>query len=255
MNRALGRGQPWSATLTSASWPPCRFDISSKGKLGYLPTYRKLVILGLLAVMSRTSAIALGAMLAATALCARADIYSFVDSKGITHYTNVPTDPRYSFLIATPDARTESGDSYNPALLARASQYDLIIEKAAAYYSVEPNLLRAVIVVESGFNPRAVSKKGAVGLMQLMPATARQYGAENAYDPKQNVHAGARYLRSLLDRYGADLKLVLAAYNAGEVAVDRNGGRIPPYKETLAYVPRVLKIYQSLTKLRAGEQA
>ncbi|GAC1329091.1 MAG: lytic transglycosylase domain-containing protein [Steroidobacteraceae bacterium] len=205
--------------------------------------------------MSRISAIVLGVTFAAAALTARADIYSFVDSNGISHYTNVPTDPRYSFLIGTPGAKTESGDAYNPALLARASQYDLIIEKAAAHYSLEPNLLRAVIVVESGFNARAVSKKGAVGLMQLMPATARQYGAENAYDPKQNVHAGARYLRSLLDRYGADLKLVLAAYNAGEDAVDRNGGRIPPYKETQAYVPRVLKIYQSLAKPRAAEQA
>jgi soluble lytic murein transglycosylase-like protein len=206
--------------------------------------------------MTRSSTIVLGVMLAATALSARADIYSFVDSNGITHYTNVPSDPRYSFLMATPGARTESGDAYNPRLLARASQYDLIIEKAAAHYSVEPSLLRAVIVVESGFNERAVSKKGAIGLMQLMPATARQYGAENAYDPKQNVHAGARYLRSLLDRYGADLKLVLAAYNAGEDAVNRNGGRIPPYKETQAYVPRVLKIYQSLlAKLRTAEQA
>jgi soluble lytic murein transglycosylase-like protein len=224
-------------------------------QIGYPPTYRQLVIPGLLAVMSRSSAIVFGAMLAATALCAQADIYSYVDAKGIAHYTNVPNDPRYAFLIATPGARTESGDAYSPALLARAAQYDLIIEKAAAHYSVEPNLLRAVIVVESGFNPRAVSKKGAMGLMQLMPATARQYGAENAYDPKQNVHAGARYLRSLLDRYGADLKLVLAAYNAGEDAVDRNGGRIPPYKETLAYVPRVLKIYQNLAKHRSAEEA
>jgi soluble lytic murein transglycosylase-like protein len=199
--------------------------------------------------MSRTSTLVFGVLLAATALSARADIYSFVDSKGIAHYTNVPSDPRYSFLMATPGSKTESGQAYDPSLLAKASQYDLIIEKAAANYSVESNLLRAVIVVESGFNARAVSKKGAVGLMQLMPATARQYGAENAYDPMQNVHAGARYLRSLLDRYGADLKLVLAAYNAGEDAVDRNGGHIPPYKETQAYVPRVLKIYQSLARL------
>lgn len=199
--------------------------------------------------MSRTSTLVFAVLLAAAALPARSDIYSFVDSKGIAHYTNVPNDPRYAFLMATPGSKTESGQPYNPSLLAKASQYDLIIEKAAANYSVEPNLLRAVIVVESGFNARAVSKKGAVGLMQLMPATARQYGAENAYDPMQNVHAGARYLRSLLDRYGADLKLVLAAYNAGEDAVDRNGGRIPPYKETQAYVPRVLKIYQSLAKL------
>ena len=183
--------------------------------------------------LSKIPAIGLAALLAAAAtLPARADIYSFVDSAGVTHYSNVPTDPRYSFLIATPGERTESGEAYSPKLLAAASQYDLIIEKAAANYSIAPELLRAVIVVESGFNARALSKKGAVGLMQLMPGTARLYGAANAYDPQQNVNAGARYLRSLLNRYGADLKLALAAYNAGEDAVARNGGRIPPYKET-----------------------
>jgi len=205
--------------------------------------------------LSEIPAISVIVLLAAATLPARADIYSFVDSAGVTHYSNVPTDPRYSFLFATPGARTESGDAYSPKLLAKASQYDLIIEKAAANYSIEPNLLRAVIVVESGFNARALSKKGAIGLMQLMPATARLYGAANAYDPQQNVRAGARYLRSLLDRYRADLKLVLAAYNAGEDAVERNGGRIPPYKETQAYVPRVLKVYQRLSKLSHPEPA
>jgi soluble lytic murein transglycosylase-like protein len=106
--------------------------------------------------------------------------------------------------------------------------------------------LRAVIVVESGFNSRAVSKRGAVGLMQLMPATARRYGVRNPYDPGENIHAGARYLRDLKQRYGGDLTLVLAAYNAGEKAVEKHGRRIPPFAETRRYVPRVLGVYRTL---------
>ncbi len=179
-------------------------------------------------------------ILTLVACVASADIYSFVDSAGITHFTNVPSDPRYTFLLATPKELTRSGEPYTAAMLARSAQYDPIIEKAAASAAVAPDLLRAVIVVESGFNARAVSRKGAVGLMQLMPETARRYGASDRYDPRQNVHAGARYLRSLMDRYDQDLELALAAYNAGENAVDRYGGQIPPYRETQAYVPRVL---------------
>jgi soluble lytic murein transglycosylase-like protein len=143
---------------------------------------------------------------------------------------------------------TESGQYYDMSLMARATQYDSIIEKAALSASLEPNLLRAVIVVESGFNSRAVSKRGAVGLMQLMPATATRFGVSNPYDPRQNVHGGARYLKFLIDRFNQDIRLALAAYNAGEEAVDRNGGRIPPFTETMAYVPRVLKIYRMLAE-------
>jgi soluble lytic murein transglycosylase-like protein len=146
---------------------------------------------------------------------------------------------------------TQSGDHYNPAVLARATQYDSIIEKAAVSAAVEPNLLRAVIVVESGFNSRAVSKKGAVGLMQLMPATASRFGVSNRYDPIQNIRGGAAYLKFLMDRFGHDVRLALAAYNAGEEAVDRNGGQIPPFSETMAYVPRVLKIYRMLAEPRS----
>jgi len=157
----------------------------------------------------------------------------------------VPADPRYQFLLATPQEKTQSGEPYNSVLLAKAVQFDPIIEKAAVAASVEADLLRAVIVVESGFNARAKSRRGAVGLMQLMPETARRFGATNRYDPKQNVHAGARYLKSLIDRYGKDIKLALAAYNAGEDAVDRCGRCIPAYKETQAYVPKVLRVYQN----------
>lgn len=185
-------------------------------------------------------------LLAASAAAAHSQIYTYVDADGLRHYTDVPDNNRYRLLVLSPRDRTASGDRYDAMLLARAGQYDSIIEKAAIAASVEPNLLRAVIVVESGFNSRAVSKRGAVGLMQLMPATATRFGVSNPYDPLQNVHAGARYLKFLIDRFGQDVRLALAAYNAGEDAVDRNGGQIPPFSETMAYVPRVLKIYQML---------
>ena len=179
---------------------------------------------------------------------ARSKIYTYVDADGIKHYTDVPDNNRYKLLVLSPRDMTQSGQYYDQSLMARATQYDSIIEKAALSAAVEPNLLRAVIVVESGFNSRAVSKRGAVGLMQLMPATAIRFGVSNPYDPKQNVHAGARYLKFLIDRFGQDVGLALAAYNAGEEAVDRNGGRIPPFAETMAYVPRVMKIYRMLAE-------
>jgi soluble lytic murein transglycosylase-like protein len=185
-------------------------------------------------------------LLAASAAAAHSQIYTYVDADGLRHYTDIPDNNRYRLLILSPRDRTASGDRYDAMLLAKAGRYDSIIENAATAASVEPNLLRAVIVVESGFNSRAVSKRGAMGLMQLMPATATRFGVSNPYDPLQNVHAGARYLKFLIDRFGQDVSLALAAYNAGEDAVDRNGGQIPPFSETMAYVPRVLKIYQML---------
>ncbi len=186
------------------------------------------------------------ALLMGCAAAAHPQIYSYVDADGMRHYTDVPDNSRYRLLVLSPHDRTESGDRYDSMLLAKAGRYDSIIETAALSASVEPNLLRAVIVVESGFNSRAVSKRGAVGLMQLMPATASRFGVSNPYDPRQNIHAGAKYLKFLIDRFGQDVRLALAAYNAGEEAVDRNGGQIPPFTETMAYVPRVLRIYRML---------
>jgi soluble lytic murein transglycosylase-like protein len=187
-------------------------------------------------------------LLAASSVAANAKIYTYLDAQGLRHYTDVPDNKRYRLLVLSPQDRTASGDRYDWQLLAKASQYDSIIEHAAVSAAVEPNLLRAVIVVESGFNSHAVSKRGAVGLMQLMPATASRFGVSNPYDARQNVHGGARYLKFLIDRFGHDIRLALAAYNAGEDAVNRNGGQIPPFSETMAYVPRVLKIYKMLSE-------
>ena len=194
------------------------------------------------------SAFFIAALLMASAAAARSQIYTYVDADGVRHYTDVPDNNRYRLLVLSPQDRTASGDRYDAMLLAKAGRYDSIIETAAISASIEPNLLRAVIVVESGFNSRAVSKRGAVGLMQLMPATASRFGVSNPYDPRENVHAGAQYLKFLIDRFGQDVRLALAAYNAGEEAVNRNGGQIPPFTETMAYVPRVLKIYRKLSE-------
>lgn len=192
-------------------------------------------------------------MLSVQAHIARADIYSFVDEAGITHFSNVPTDGRYRLVLAAPpEPASAPASSGNAQWLTRSRAFDPFIESAAREAQVQPQLVRAIIVVESAFNPKAVSRKGAVGLMQLLPKTARRYGASNAFDPKQNINAGTRYLRDLIARYGNNLELVLAAYNAGEDAVERYGKRIPPYAETRQYVPAVLSIYRALTGAHAA---
>ena len=194
--------------------------------------------------------VALGA---GPSLC-QADIYAYTDGAGTTHFTDHPNDPRYKLVLRTPvtstlgEAGAQSADAKRAsAWLARSVQYDAAITRAASDAKVRPELVRAVIVVESGFNPRAISRRGAIGLMQLLPSTARRYGAFNAFDPEQNIHAGAHYLADLITRYGVEkLELVLAAYNAGEDAVEKYGRRIPPYKETQTYVPNVLRMYHAL---------
>src|SRR3984885_8030770 len=196
-------------------------------------------------------AVLIAILLTASTAAANPKIYTYLDAQGQRHYTDVPDNNRYRLLVLSPRDRTASGDRYDFQLLAKAAQYDAIIEHAAVSSALEPNLLRAVIVVESGFNSRAVSKRGAVGLMQLMPATASRFGVANRYDPIQNIRGGAASLKFLMDRFGHDMRLALAAYNAGEEAVDRNGGQIPPFSETMAYVPRVMKIYRMLGEPRS----
>lgn len=178
---------------------------------------------------------------------AHADIYAYTSPDGIAHYSNVPTDPRYVLLmIEPPTARPQprSAGSASADRLGRAAAYTDMIDVAARQVELQPALLRAVIAVESAFNPQAVSAKGAKGLMQLRPATALFYGVRHPFDPVENLRGGSRYLRDLLNRYGNNVELALAAYNAGEDAVDRHGRAIPPFAETRAYVPAVLGLYR-----------
>lgn len=127
--------------------------------------------------------------------------------------------------------------------LVTSADMDRVIEESARKHGVDANLVRAVVKVESNFNPRAVSRAGAMGLMQLMPQTARSLNVTNPFDPEQNVDAGVRHLKGLLQNYNGDVQLSLAAYNAGQGAVARNGNRIPPYAETKDYVRRITGLY------------
>ncbi len=135
--------------------------------------------------------------------------------------------------------------------MQRASDYDELIESSAREHAVDPRLVKSVMLVESGFNPAAISRKGARGLMQLMPATAAEHGVTDIHDPKQNIAGGTRYLSRLLAYYGGDLVKTLAAYNAGEGAVDKYGG-VPPYDETQLYVRKTLAAYHGKSTLGGG---
>lgn len=180
-------------------------------------------------------------------------IYSFTDDHGVVHFTNVPTDERYVPFIgssANPGkSRTASNNGHLIASLK--TQYAPVIKEVARAHALEDALLHAVITVESAYNPRAVSKKGAAGLMQLMPETAQRYGVTDRFDPVQNLHGGARYLTELLRMFNGNLSLTLAAYNAGENNVVKYGNRIPPFQETRAYVPKVLDLYR---RYHSGER-
>jgi soluble lytic murein transglycosylase-like protein len=165
---------------------------------------------------------------------ALAEIYYRIDENGVARFTNAPTTPDYRLL--------------QPGVLPSASRLtaasiDGLIEAFAAEHSIDSALIRAVIRAESNFNHRAVSRKGAQGLMQLMPATIGRLSVGDAFDPHENIGAGVRYLRQLLDQFQGDLTLALAAYNAGENAVLRYRG-VPPYQETRDYVKKVLSQYR-----------
>jgi len=179
---------------------------------------------------------------------ALADIYAYTADDGSVSLSNVPTDERYSVLIAAPQPAVAAAPAAAMPKarsgLARKAGYDQVVDEVSRTYGLESALLHAVISVESRYNAKAVSRKGAAGLMQLMPQTAKRYGVADAFDPVQNLNGGARYLRDLLRLFNNNTSLALAAYNAGEQAVMKHGNRIPPYRETLNYVPKVLDFYQ-----------
>lgn len=197
-------------------------------------------------------------LLALLAPACRADIYAYIDKDGRGHYSDVRLDSRYQLYMKTkpaapaaPVASDATNAAQTSAALARPiplkarRRYAEMIAKVAREQKLEPALIHAVVTVESGYNANARSPKGATGLMQVMPATGKRYGITNLRNPLENLRAGARYLRDLIELFGDNLQLAIAAYNAGEGSVIRSGNAIPNYPETRAYVPRVLRYYET----------
>lgn len=198
--------------------------------------------------------------LASFCATASADIYQFVDDKGVVHFTNVsatskgkqPLKVHRESHAATVAEAAPAHAAVRPAKQPAAADhagdipaaYVEYIDKACAKYSVDPALVHAVVKVESDFNPFAVSRKGAMGLMQLMPQTASDLNVRNSFSPWENIEGGVKYLRSLLDKYEGNIQLALAAYNAGETSV-KKWGTVPPFKETRDYVKKIMKLYNN----------
>ncbi len=189
-----------------------------------------------------------------SSLLATEPIYTFTDSDGSLSFTDTPSHPeakRY-YLKEEIEKRTalpaHSTATYRPSIPSTPSTIDALINTLASRFQLDPLLVRAIIKTESNFNPQAISHKGAQGLMQLMPETARLLKVENPFDPRENIQAGVRYFRSLLRRFQGDLPVALAAYNAGPTTVQRYGG-IPPYPETIHYIEQVLLYYRQLKSL------
>ena len=181
------------------------------------------------------------AWLAAPAVAVAEQVYVGSTGDGTVVLSNFRSAATPQLLLeGTSQGPAAAGGSDGTVVKRRNPLLDSVVDRVANEVSVSPDLLHAVIAVESSYDSRAVSPKGAKGLMQLMPGTAQRFGVRDPFDPEQNVRAGATYLRSLLDMFEGDARLALAAYNAGESAVIRSGNRIPNFAETQAYVPRVL---------------
>ena len=204
------------------------------------------------------SGLALAGLLSAAGRAGAADVYSYVDGDGVVHFSNAPTDARYrkvnrgaggsSLYRTTPGPQARA----RPVAMATPLPATMSLERwrehirlAAAKYKIPEALLFAVMAVESNFDHQALSEKGAIGLMQLMPGTAKEMYVSDAWDPAQNIEGGARYLRVLANQYGGDMVRTLAAYNAGPDAVRRAGGGVPPIPETQEYVRKVVALYQA----------
>jgi soluble lytic murein transglycosylase-like protein len=201
--------------------------------------------------MKRVLLTMMGALFLAAASPATADIYQYVDDEGVVHLTNFPqgTSARKAKLRAKTSAATSApaaSPSVSPAKNHRSqgipATYLEIINRTCEKFGMDPSLVHAVVKVESDYNTFALSRKGAMGLMQLMPQTALEMNVKNTFSPHENIEGGVRYLRSLIDRYEGNLSLALAAYNSGETSVNR-WGTIPPFKETREYVTKVLSLY------------
>lgn len=176
---------------------------------------------------------------------ASADIYKYVDDEGVMHFTDAPTDRRFKVFMRDLKKDRQLRTNFKlSACYRNPDEFEPIIQSLASEYGVDKSLVKAVIHAESGYNPNAVSSKGAQGLMQLMPKTAQGLKVNNSFDPKDNIRGGIRYLRFLLDTFKGDVTLALAAYNAGLSRVSQYGG-VPPYQETRNYISKVLAYQKS----------
>jgi len=186
------------------------------------------------------------ALAAAMPAMAEAQIYVWRDASGNMVLSDKAKDPSAQAKTYAV-TKTASFKTTKSAVSSRASQYDAVIEESAAFHGVDANLVRAVIQQESGFNPLARSRVGAMGLMQLMPGTAQDLGVTDPYNPIQNIRAGVSYLKGLLVKFAQNVELALAAYNAGPGAVEKYGNIVPPYRETKDYVKRITKAVDTTT--------
>jgi soluble lytic murein transglycosylase-like protein len=170
-----------------------------------------------------------------------AGIYRYEDENGVIHFTNCPRDPKFKLYLR--ESKDDVGEGLRSLSAIDSEDYDELISEFSKKYQVDFALVKAIIRAESGFNPRAISRKGAKGLMQLMPETALRMNVSNIFNPRENIEGGVRYFKYLLSLFNDDLRLSLAAYNAGENLVSELR-TIPPYRETVDYVRRVLNYYQ-----------
>ena len=187
---------------------------------------------------------------------AAADVYYYKDADGVFHFTNTKQPGAVLFIEDEPIAAAEPAEKREPAIreaLLDSQEYDKIIEDCAKENDVEPALVKAVIRAESNFNRMAQSRRGARGLMQLMPTTARHHGVKNAWDARQNIEGGVKHLRALLKRHNNNIPRVIAAYNAGSYPVERYRG-VPPFAETRSYVARVLRFRTEYLKRQSSLQ-
>jgi len=194
---------------------------------------------GVSLMIKKTSAIGMLAAVFLFVNCVSADIYRYIDSQGVIHFTNVPTSARYKVYIKERPKGVEKTVS--------SSRYDRHISEASRTYGLAPALIKAIIKAESDFDPGAVSQKGALGLMQIMPENLRSLNINDPFNPRENIMGGALYFKEILIRYDKKVQLALAAYNAGPSRVDQYRS-IPPFPETMAYVKKVMSYYYIFKK-------